>query len=464
MIRRLKLFAACALLGAGCTDAPAPRLVLLLTVDTLRADELGAYGSSRGLTPHLDELAGQSTLFTAAYAPAAFTLPSIAALLTGHHPEALGIRSNESGLPIGVPTLATALGESGWQAGAVVGNFVLRRESGVARGFQRFDDDFPSHEAVRHWPERDAANTTDAALELLDGCTQLPAARCFLWVHYQDPHGPYEPPPGWRDRYLAAERAAPDGRRQLPVGRDHRGLGAIPTYQYMEGRSEVAWYRAGYRAEVAYMDEQLGRLVAGIEARQRWRDAVVIFAADHGEALGDHGVWFAHGAGLTDDQVRVPFMIRRPGEPPARRDDVATLLDVFPTLLAHLGVASETAGRSGRDLFARAAAAGASVPYMTTLGALPESQFALVADGFKFITVERDGVFDGRLYALGREDTELGAASPQLAAQMRERLRRLRNGVVPVTEAATAELSEADRERLRDLGYIERGEESASHP
>ena len=140
VIRRLKLLAAVVLLGAGCGKAPMPRLVLLVSVDTLRADELGAYGSSRGLTPHLDALARESTLFTAAYAPAPLTLPSIAGLLTGRHPEALGIRTNESGLPVGVPTLATELGEAGWQAGAVVGNFMLRRESGVARGFQHFDD------------------------------------------------------------------------------------------------------------------------------------------------------------------------------------------------------------------------------------------------------------------------------------------------------------------------------------
>lgn len=451
---RLKLLAVAALLLAACGDASAPRLVLLVSVDTLRADELGAYGSERGLTPKLDQLAAESTLFSAAYAPAAFTLPSIAGLLTGQHPEALGIRTNESGLPAGVPTLASALSERGWEARAVVGNFVLRRESGVARGFHHFDDEFPGEEAVRRWPERNAANTTDAALALLDGCTESKSAGCLLWVHYQDPHGPYEPPPGWRERYLEAERAAPDGRTRLPVGSDHRGLAAIPTYQYLEGHSEVAWYRAGYRAEIAYMDEQVGRLLAGVRERGLWSDALVVFAADHGEALGDHGVWFAHGAGLTDDQVRVPLLIRRPGEGSARRNDVVTLLDVFPTLMAQLGAAREEHAATGRDLFAQAAHQRDSVAYMATLGALPEAQFALVEDGFKFIAVERAGVFDGRLYALGSEDSELGAAAPQVAAKMRARLRELRAAVTPTTQAIRAELSPEDRDRLRSLGYL----------
>jgi arylsulfatase A-like enzyme len=212
------------------------------------------------------------------------------------------------------------------------------------------------------------------------------------------------------------------------------------------------------------MDQQLGRLIAGIRARGRWQDALVVFAADHGEALGDHGVWFAHGAGLTDDQVRVPLMIRRPGQRPARRDDVVTLLDVFPTVLAQLGVESGAESAAGRDLFSRDAEATASVPYLSTLGALPQAQFGLVEDGFKFIAVEREGIFDGRLYALGHEDAELSAAAPQVAAAMRERLGRLRAQLQPAAKPANPELSAADRERLRALGYLEPGNDSPPRP
>lgn len=446
---------ACLLLGVACTGArESTKVVLLVTVDTLRADELGAYGSARGLTPNLDALARESVVFERAYAPAAFTLPSIAGLLTGRLPESLGIQTNESGLPDGVATLATRLSEAGWQTGAVVGNFVLRRASGVARGFRHFDDDFTSHEGVRRWPERVASSTTDAALEMFDGCRVSEQTPCFLWVHYQDPHGPYEPPPGYREAQLERERAVEGGRLRLSEGDDHLGRGAIPSYQYLPGQSEVAWYRAGYRGEIAYMDEQVGRLIAGLRERGVWQEAVVVFAADHGEALGDHGVWFAHGVGLTDDQVHVPLLFRAPRLAPARRAEVVSLLDVYPTLLARLGLPAVAPGR-GRDLFAADAAASASTPYMATLRALPEQHFALVEDGFKFVAVEREGGFDARLYALGEEEADLAAAAPQVAARMRDRLARLRSGLRPVVEPVAPELSDEDRERLRALGYLE---------
>ena len=204
---------------AGCGGPAPPRLLLLLTVDTLRADHLGAYGSELGLTPNLDALARESLVFTAAYAASAFTLPSMGALLTGHYPESLGLWSNESLVPDTAPTLAEELRRRGWRTGAVVSNFVLRRSSGLDRGFDLFDDEFPDWETTRGVPERTASDTTDAALATLGACAEA-ASRCFLWVHYQDPHGPYTPPAGWRKRQLPAERERAGGRRLLSVRRD----------------------------------------------------------------------------------------------------------------------------------------------------------------------------------------------------------------------------------------------------
>ncbi len=440
---------------AACRETPPPRLLLLVSVDTLRADELGAYGSKRGLTPHLDALALEGTVFTAAYASASLTLPSITTLFTGRYPEEMGIRSNESAVPESVPTLATELTARGWRAGAVVGNFVLRRASGLARGFARFDDDFPQHEAVRGWPERVARDTTDAALEMLDDCSALVEERCFLWVHYQDPHGPYDPPGSRRARYLETERLAPDGGSELPAGTDSTGFGAIPDYQLLHGRHDVAYYRAGYRAEINYMDEQLGRLLDALETRGLAERTVVVFAADHGESLGEEDIWFCHGAKLTDEQVRVPLIVRAPGRPAARRDEAVSLVDLYPTLLALLEDVPVAQERLGRDLFAKGATERASRPYMATLRAAETTQFGLVDDGYKFIVSERNGVFDGRLHELGRESVDLAAAAPQIAARLRRRLRELRKRVDSGVSETHQELSEEDRESLRALGYLE---------
>ena len=443
------------LMSAACRETPPPRLLLLVSVDTLRADELGAYGSTLGLTPNLDELAVESTVFTAAYASASLTLPSITTLLTGRYPEEMGIRSNESAVPESVPTLATELTARGWRAGAVVGNFVLRRSSGLARGFARFDDDLPQREAVRGWPERVAHDTSDAVLEMLDDCTALVQERCFLWVHYQDPHGPYDPPGSRRARYLEAERLAPDGGKELPAGTDSKGFGAIPAYQLLHGRHDVAYYRAGYRAEINYVDDELGRLLDALDARGLGERSVVVFAADHGESLGEEDVWFCHGARLTDEQVRVPLIVRLPGRPAVRRDDVVSLVDLYPTLLALLEGVPVARERLGRDLFAEGAAERASRPYLATLRASESIQYGLVDDGYKFIVSERDGVFDGRLHELGRESVDLSAAAPQIAARLRQKLRKLRERVAPGVSETRQELSEEDRESLRALGYLE---------
>jgi arylsulfatase len=447
--------AALALAVAACRETPPPRLLLLVSVDTLRADELGAYGSTRGLTPNLDQLASDSIVFTAAYASAAFTLPSVSTLFTGRYPEEMGVHSNESAVPESVPTLATELSARGWRTGAVVGNFVLRRSSGLARGFARFDDDFPQREAVRRWPERVAADTTAAAIEMLDDCTALAEERCFLWVHYQDPHGPYDPPGSRRERYLEAERGAPDGRRELPVGDDTKGLGVIPSYQLLHGRRDVAYYRAGYRAEINYMDEEFGRLLQAVDARVPRERTVLVFAADHGESLGEEDVWFCHGARLTDEQVRVPLMIRVPGRGAARRDDVVSLVDVYPTLLALLEDVRIGPEAFGRDLFGEGARERASRAYLATLRGSETARYGLVDEGYKFIVSEREGVFDGRLHELGREDVDLGAAAPQVASRLRQRLWELRERVDRGVSETRQQLSEEDRESLRALGYLE---------
>ncbi|MFP8882391.1 MAG: sulfatase-like hydrolase/transferase, partial [Myxococcota bacterium] len=160
MRRRPELQTLCAaacltlsIVSCGCGfGSPEPRLLILITVDTLRADRLGAAGSTLGLTPHIDALAAESHYFRSVYAPTSFTLPSISSLMTGQYPEELGIASNRSALRSTIPTLASVLHEHGWRTAAVVSNFVLRRNSGLAVGFDHYDDSLPQTEAVRHWP------------------------------------------------------------------------------------------------------------------------------------------------------------------------------------------------------------------------------------------------------------------------------------------------------------------------
>jgi len=444
---------------AGCRHHPLPpRLLLLVSVDTLRADRLGSYGSDLDLTPNLDALAAESQVFEWAFAPTSFTLPSMSSLLTGRLPEEIGILGNRSALAPAVPTLASALRARGWRSAAVVSNLVLRRNAGLAAGFDVYDDLLPDREATRKWPERIAAATSDAAIALLDGLSPEGDERLFLWVHYQDPHGPYTPPEGLRERFLAAERARPDGRRRLSEATGRGGQGRIPAYQVIGESREVAFYRAGYDGEVRYLDAEVGRLLRELAARGLADTTLVVFTADHGESLGEDDYWFAHGDRLGDPLVRVPLLLRVPGLPPSRRTDVASLVDLFPTLLHHLESLPPDPDAPGRDLLAPDATARDSVPYLATLGDGHTPRFGIVADGHKFVLTRRDGDWHGELFRLGHEDRELSRAEPERAQRMRERLADLRANLRRGRPETRQLLSEEDHRNLRALGYIEESE------
>jgi arylsulfatase A-like enzyme len=453
------------LLSAGCTpqsSPPAPRLLLLVSVDTLRADRLGAYGSELGISPNLDAFAESSQVFEAAYAPTSFTLPSIGTLLTGRYPEEIGIVENRSALAPSIPTLATVLALSGWRSAAVVGNLVLRRNAGLAEGFDVYDDDLHDHESTRGWPERIARDTTDSALALLDGFPRDPDDHFFLWVHYQDPHGPYTPPGDLRERFLADERAKEDGRRVLPEVTGQRGRGHLPDYQVVDEQREVAFYRAGYDGEIHYLDSEFGRLLDALDERKLTPSTVVAFTADHGESLGERDYWFAHGDRLDDALVRVPLLLRVPGLAPARRYDIAGLVDVNPTLLQLVAKRPVDPDAPGRDLLATGAPAIDSVPYLATLGAGGPVRFGIVADGHKFVMTRSEHGWQRELYRIGYEERNLVDSDPERARKLQQDLISLREGLQTSVPIRRQRLSEQDQQNLRALGYLQAPETTPS--
>jgi len=454
---RIGLLAAGVLAGLiGCRpEAERPSLLIFLTVDTLRSDRLGAFGRDLGLTPNLDALADESIVFTSTYAPTSFTLPSVSAMMTGRYPSELGIWLNQSGLPDATPTLATELKRRGWRTYAVVSNFVLRGGSGLDAGFDHYDDSLLDREAVRGLPERTAADTTDAGLVMIDRCTEGGDSRCLVWIHYQDPHGPYMAPEERRARFLPIERELADGRRILPVNAGTEGIGGIPQYQYIDEQREVAFYRAGYDAEVNYLDEEVGRLLDGLEERGLMKAAWIVFAADHGESLGEGNYWFAHGDYLSEVLVRVPFFLRIPGRAPARRSDVVSLVDLYGTLLQQLtGEPAATAHR-GRDLLAASAASRASVPYLDTRGAKKERRYGIVDGEYKWIVSERGNVSTGTLFRVGQRGLAVKFENPEIQQEMSEQLDRLKRSLGREVPETRQELTDADRETLRALGYAE---------
>ncbi len=448
------LLAALALAGPLACAAPEPprELVLLVSVDTLRADRLGSYGSELGLTPRLDALAAESVLFEAAYAPASLTLPSLAALHFGRYPQQLGVLSNASQL-LPLPSLASELGARGFATAAVVSNVVLRAGSGIDRGFDRYDAELAEEEAVRKWPERIAPETTRAALRALDGILATPAPQIFLWVHYQDPHGPYTPPAELRERYLEVERRAPDGGHALPLQPSDGQLGALPAYQALGDEREVAFYRAGYDGEVRFTDVAIGDLLDGVAERGLLEQALLVFTADHGESLGEGDYWFAHGAQLSDPLVRVPLLVRGPGLAPERRPDVVSLVDLYPTLIARAGRGRVPPSYPGRDLFAPDARRIPSTAYFAALGGSRVPRIGIARNDYKYLAVRGHAGWQGALYrrsASGLEEPVSAAAlEDAMSRGLAETLERL--GRFPAE--TRRELGPAELARLEALGY-----------
>ncbi len=291
--RRLAAAGALAAAVAACSgpapepppEAPRPS-ILLVTLDTTRADRVGAEAAA-GATPALTALAARGRWFSHAYATAPTTLPAHASMLTGLVPAEHGLHENGRRLADGHPLAAERLGAAGYHTAAFVSGFPLDRRFGLARGFDRYDDQMDEGGA-----ERGAAETTRRALAWLEGEARRPA---FLWVHYFDPHDPYEPPEPFRSRF------ADDP----------------------------------YQGEIAAMDDAVGRLLAGFE-RFAGGGHRILVAGDHGEGLGEHGEAL-HGNLLYQGTMRVPLVIAGDGVEPARVDHPVSARRVYDTLLAWTG-------------------------------------------------------------------------------------------------------------------------------
>jgi arylsulfatase A-like enzyme len=343
-MRRALLLLAFALLAVGgCRPSvEAPRNLLIISVDTLRADALGFAGNAAARTPRLDRLARSGTTFSEAITPLPRTTPGLASLLTGLWPKAHGSRDVGDPLRAEVTTLAQVLARRAYSTLAVSANASASAKEGMARGFQRFVDYDALIVRQRGELYRDltavapnrpgwAETTTDAALELL---AAAPRDRPFLlWIFYFDPHFAYRPPSPWQDGVQASrcwQLYEYFGGHRDEAGRLFSNVAGVAA-------PAVADCRRLYDAEVAYTDHEIGRLLDGVEARRGLADTLVVFTADHGENLGEGNLWYEHGDNVHDAGLRVPLVFAGPGVAKGRRDSSSvSLVDVMPTVLSLL--------------------------------------------------------------------------------------------------------------------------------
>jgi arylsulfatase A-like enzyme len=413
-MRRVSLVA---VLAVGCSDPGDPggreqHSVLLVTLDTTRADALSCYGERSGTTPAIDALAREGVLYERAFTNAPITLTAHASLLTGLAPPRHGLRDNGlAALDPAADTLAEAARAAGVQTAAFVGAVVLDRALGLDQGFVVYDGPPARRSHSGHPTERPAVDVIDAALAWLDGRER--ARPFFLWVHLYDAHHPYTP------------------RRALP-----------------EGSSELE----RYLAEVSEMDAELGRLLARLRAEELLERTLVCVTADHGEAFGEHEE-LTHGAFCWNTTLRVPLVIRHPGRERAgeRTQQLVSLVDLAPTLADALG-ARLAPDVDGRSLLA---------PRESEHGAYFESYAGYLAFGWSPIAGWIDSygkyVHSSRpeLYDLAKdpgEERDLAAKSPP------ETLARFQRAIAAVAEKSAlagraGQVGDELRERIQDLGY-----------
>jgi arylsulfatase A-like enzyme len=340
---------------------------VLVVLDNVRADHVGAYGYPRSTTPNLDALAGDGMRFSRALAPSSWTRPSVASLFTSRLPSEHGAVAMQSSLADAIPTLAETLRAAGYRTVGFSANFVhVSERGGMARGFEHWTSlSFPALEDVDElWrmPDGDGdglalraprgEELTRAVLDALPSGSEP----LFLYVHYMDAHVPWVPDPErWRRFSRSGETP---GRAAAPSDYVVRLAAERPQVAEQERRRLVDLYDA----QIAAADAALGELLQGLRERGVCPACVVTVAADHGEELGDHGGWF-HGANLYGESLAVPLVLRDGRRPISGVDDrPASLIDVAPTLLGLANVAVPSEMHGARASFERAAPACRRAP------------------------------------------------------------------------------------------------------
>jgi arylsulfatase len=428
-----------ALAGSSCRHRQRMPNILLIVVDTLRADHLGAYGYQRPTSPHFDALARRGVLFTRAHSVTSWTNPSMAALFTGEPPRVWQSGATSFIAPT-QPTLAENLQRLGYRTAAIVANPVLPPGLGFGRGFDEYVGVAGWIDGFRVPPKQPAEQVNGAALRWIAAAPSNQTQPWFLYVHFMEPHWPYQPPDDtarrfWRraDVDLSAALGPLNQRlRQRVVASQDDVLQAVDLYD----------------AAVAHVDEQIGVLLDRLEAQRQLEGTIICIVADHGEELGDHG-GYLHAHTLYEEVLHVPLLIVPPDGTPAQRNDTALQTTGVARTLLDLAGARNTPF-AGTSLLVRQQPVQVLRAELITADGVPTHRRALLDGTTKLVqtTDNRFLLFD--LAADPGEQTDLAASQPTRLATLRAALQQAaaqaEPGTMPTTDPAV-------RERMRALGY-----------
>jgi arylsulfatase A-like enzyme len=440
----LLMVAALALGCSGVTEVPvqAPAgeqpSVILILVDTLRRDHLGAYGYHRPTSPNIDGLAADAVLFTRCSSQAPWTTPSVASMLTSLPPSGLDIHNVPNGLKDEFLLLPEILQEHGYATGAVVSHDFLGSRWNFDQGFDDFDEDLAQGHAFVSSPQ-----VTDRAIAFVDRHKNEPF---FLLAHYFDPHHLYQEHEGFRFTEELDYRG--ELSSQTPLRRLNRmaaGEIAPPDLEYLV---------ALYDSEIAFTDHHIGRLLSHLRTAGLYERALIVFTADHGEEFLDHGS-FGHTTTLYEELIGVPLLVKIPGAEGGRvAGENVGLVDLMPTILDVAGIRPPE-GLTGRSLVAGGEEERPVIVFSET--SRREELRGAIGPELKLIYDLRRGgeqLFDLKADPLEREDLA-GSGPPEaadLAAALEGWLRRYPPGE---GQPRMVPLDDSDRDRLRALGYVD---------
>jgi len=470
-VKRLGVALAVAVLGVACRPPargrePATRQalsgermnVLLITIDTLRADHLGLYGYQRNTSPHLDAFARRGTVFEQAYTYWPKTRGSFVAIMTGRLASQSGYGKSHPALLDFNPTLASTLAAAGYETAAVVDNPNVARGFGYAKGFASYRQTW-EEKALATEVQRARAITEDGARRLQGASPQRPF---FLWLHYVNPHAPYEPPTPFDTAFLGA--AATRGPGLRVVDGYHGGV----RKEWAKPGKSLGWYVAQYDGEIATVDAEVGRVLEALAASAVRDRTLVVITSDHGESLGEHDYYFDHGENLFDPSQRIPLLVVGPDVRPGQRTQVlASTLDFLPTVLDAVKVSypPELAGESLLP-----ALRGERRPDRARLQGQNDRNLLGAWDRrFKAVAVPHGQGMRYALYDRERDPAETRDVSGTLVDRMRVERRELEL----FRERIDAQLTKTRRllegrqgpeapdaaacERLKALGYVQEG-------
>jgi len=439
---------------AGARGAGNRLNVLLVTIDTLRADHLGAYGYERATSPKLDALASRGVLFEQAYTYWPKTRGSFVALLTGRLAAQSGYGKSHPRLIDFNPTLASVLHDAGYDTTAVVDNPNVAASLGYSKGFVRYRETW-EETALASEVDRSRAITRDAVSYLRAASPDHPF---LLWLHYVNPHAPYEPPAPFDAAFLDAQAAR--GPVLPPVNGFHGGV----ARQWAKGAKSLGFYVAQYDGEIAAADAEVGHVLEALEHSAVRDQTLVLLASDHGESLGEHDYFFDHGENLFDPSLRIPLVLAGPGIERGRRSsELASTLDIVPTLLDALKV-SYPPDLAGVSLLG--AARGEPLARQRLPGQNDRNLLAAWDRRFKLVATPNESGSSYALYDRELDPGETRDVGPANADALREERRefelfreRIDAQLVKTRRLLEGrpegeELNSAACERLKALGYI----------